>query len=505
MKKLQSLGLSVLAAALLVLAYPQLALWPLAWVGMVPLLLLIEHKTVKSAFGWSFLTGFLFFFGTLGWLIYVTYPGAILLSAYLGLYFALFSVGHKYFAPLPCFPRLLARAALWVSLEYIRSYLFTGFGWALLGHSQYQNLSLIQVADITGVYGISFLVILVNLLIVETIHFVKNNRIGPKQQLVTGWLVVGVLIAGAYFYSTAQLSQKNSWPTVNIGVVQPNIPQDIKWLAHLRENIIDKQVQLTGLLDTSTTNLVVWPETALPGLTWESPELMETIANTAKNKHVPILFGAMTQIDKQYFNSALQFSADGESAGQYDKIHLVPFGEYLPLRPILGWINRYIGLEDFTSGKTYHLFDIASYPKSVGVLICFEDTLSHIRRQLTQSGAKLWINITNDAWFQDTKAPFMHLQVAVFGSVEHKRALVRSANTGFSGFIDPFGRVIDSVKDSQGKKTFIAGVAQANVPLVDRMTFYTKYADIFTYGCFLGILLAVWYVKRLTAHRGHYA
>ena len=145
--------------------------------------------------------------------------------------------------------------------------------------------------------------------------------------------------------------------------------------------------------------------------------------------------------------------------GRYDKIHLVPFGEYLPLRPILGWINKFVPLDDFTPGKTYKIFSIAPSQKKFGVLICFEDTLGYLCRHFAQAGADFFVNMTNDAWFRDTKAPFLHLQAAVFGCVENHRSLARAANTGVSALVDPWGRIIATVGDGHGKETFIEGTA----------------------------------------------
>ena len=187
--------------------------------------------------------------------------------------------------------------------------------------------------------------------------------------------------------------------------------------------------------------------------------------------------------------------------GRYDKIHLVPFGEYLPFRPFLGWINRFVPLEDFSSGRTYKIFQAGCAQKKFGVLICFEDTLSHMRRTFVRSGADFLVNMTNDAWFKDTKAPFLHLQAAVLGCVENKRFLVRAANTGVSAFVDPWGRIIKSVSGYKGKMTFIEGTAVAALPLISQQTFYTKFGDVFTYVCFACILGGMVFKIKIASRR----
>jgi apolipoprotein N-acyltransferase len=210
----------------------------------------------------------------------------------------------------------------------------------------------------------------------------------------------------------------------------------------------------------------------------------------------PIVMGAISENLNRYYNSAILIGADGTIRGHYNKIHLVPFGEFLPLRPVLGWINNYIGLEDFTSGKEYTLFPAGKSQHAFGVLICFEDALGYLWRNFAKSGASFMVNITNDAWFMDTKEPFLHLQGAVMNAVQTKRSLARAANTGVSGFVDPLGRIISLAQDSKAKKTFVSAVSSAEIPVNTQLTFYTKYGDIFTYLCFLCILGGVWNLTR---------
>ena len=174
----------------------------------------------------------------------------------------------------------------------------------------------------------------------------------------------------------------------------------------------------------------------------------------------------------------------------------MPFGEFLPLRPILGWLNRYIGLEDFTSGSQYTLFSSGAAFHKFGVLICFEDALNDLWRHFTLGGAEVMMNITNDAWFMDTKEPFLHLQCATMECVLNKRSLVRAANTGVSGFVDPYGHILNIVHDAKNKKTYIAGTSVAVIPLATTTTFYTKYGDVFTGGCFLVILSSIYWRRR---------
>ena len=494
---LRTISLAFISAVLLIISYPQLDLWFLVWGALVPLLFAIDGESRRSAFGLSFLFGFLFFFGTLGWLVYVTYPGTFLLCAYLALYPALFALGFNYFKKLDLIPRSFVLASLWTVLEFIRANLFSGFGWVVLGYSQYKNLWLFQIADIVGVYGITFLVMLVNLVIFETIKAVLNKRKEEmarlrRLQMITGGILIVCLLYGCWIFQTTQFST-----TVKVSVVQPNIPQKIKWDEKYLPSIVDQTLKLTDQAAMAHPDIILWPETSLPGILSEHPSFLQRIQLKAMDLHTPIVMGSISENLDRYYNSAVLIGEDGTIRGHYNKIHLVPFGEYLPLRPLLGWINHYIGLEDFTSGKEYTIFTVGQSEKRFGVLICFEDTLHDVARNFTKAGAQFLMNMTNDAWFMDTKEPFLHMAQSVFQAVQNRRSLVRAANTGLSGFIDPLGRVMALAQDGSGKKTFVAAVTSCEVPINNRFSFYTKYADIFTLLSFFCILWGVLTIRRI--------
>ncbi|MBF0490347.1 MAG: apolipoprotein N-acyltransferase [Candidatus Omnitrophica bacterium] len=510
---LRAIGLTLLSAFLLILAFPKPQLWPLAWVALVPFLLAIDSRRFCSAGFLGLLFGFLFFFLNIGWLIYVTVPGAIVLSLYLAFYPALFALGVVYFKYLPLIPRVFILSALWAVLEFLRANLFTGFGWLTLGHSQYQNLLLIQIADIVGVYGISFLMMAVNILTFEIIRFVIAREHGDRSNLdeiasqrtlamtqlkniyITSAIITTLLVV-SLAYGVWAFTQSKFSSTVQVGVIQPNIAQAIKWDERYMPAIMKQNLRLTDQVAQTKLDVILWPETALPGVVGEEPGYLEQIQLKALDLKTPIVMGAIDIQNDHYYNSAFLIGSEGKIKGRYKKIHLVPFGEFLPLRPVLGWLNKYIGLEDFTSGTEYTLFPAGVLEHKFGVLICFEDTINDLWRNFVNSGAGFLMNMTNDAWFMDTKEPFLHLQTAVLECVMNKRSLVRAANTGVSGFIDPLGRIMNLAEDKNGKKTFVEAVSSASIPVNDRITFYTKYADVFTSLCFLCILGAVFIPRR---------
>jgi apolipoprotein N-acyltransferase len=277
---------------------------------------------------------------------------------------------------------------------------------------------------------------------------------------------------------------------VRVGVVQPDISLADDWDETRKPWIVGRTVGLSQALSDKDLDLIVWPETSLPGVFIDAPFLTYEIRAKAAQWHTPVLMGSIAREGlQQYYNSAFLIGADGQVLGHYNKIHLVPFGEYLPLRPLLGWIDKFVPLEDFTAGTTYKVFSLGD-GKKFSVLICFEDTLGNLCRHFALAGANFFVNITNDAWFEETRAPFLQLQGAVFSCVENHRSLARAANTGVSALIDPFGRILATVTDARGKKLFVTGSAWAKLPLEHEKTFYTKYGDVFTSLCFLCILIA---------------
>ena len=488
--------LCFLSAALLVFSFPKIDVGALAWIALVPFLLIIDGKNKKQAFGAGYLTGLIFFAGCFYWFAFiatvawwVSLLGAASLVMYLAVYFGIFGAACAYFSSLNVFWRLAAIPSSWVVLEFIRAHFLSGFGWVSLGQSQYKNWAIIQIADITGEAGISFLVVVVNCLIKETIACVfKLNSVGMRD-LRRAQLLVFCLILLATGYGIYQLRLPRAWEEVKVAVVQPNIAQELKWVPQEMAGIIDGHLRLSRGVLNRRPDLVVWPETSFPGFVEDDPALWEEIKGFAREIKTPLIMGLVVQEGANYFNSALLISDDGFLEGRYDKLHLVAFGEYLPLRRVFPFLNEMVPIEDFSSGKEFKVFSFKNLP-AFSALICFEDTVSGLVRGFVKSGARFLVNMTNDAWFQDSKAPLLHLQAAIFRTVENRRALVRCANTGVSGFIDPLGRIIELAKNKQGKTINIEGAAVAYIPANSAQTFYTKFGDVFTMLCFVCILAA---------------
>lgn len=499
--------LSILSAILLILAFPQTDWWLLSWIGLVPLLFALDGKSARQSFGLAYLAGLIFFWGTMYWFVHVTWVGAFLMIAALSVYFGLFGLGYFYISRWSLVHRPsqtnderqttndviknICIAALWVCLEFLRGHLFSGFDWACLGHSQYKNLWMIQIADITGVYGISFVIVFFNL----TLKDMWNSfRRGARPCAFLKCVVCVCLLCLVLGYGWFRLKNvlKSAGDPWRIAIIQANIAQDLKSSETEWPDNFDRHMRLMLEAAAEKPDLIIWPETSLPGYMWETDVFIREIKNVARKLGIPILLGAVTEHHGKYFNSSLLISADGTVAAQYDKIHLVPFGEYVPFRNFIPrTIADWIPVEDFSSGKRLEVFSVPGKKETLklSTLICFEDTLARLARRFSLEGAQLLVNMTNDGWFKDTKAPFLHLQTAVFRTVENRRALVRAANTGVSCAISPTGKITDCIQDDQGRKTFIEGWKIFTVSPYIGKTFYMRYGDIFAYMCF-GILAA---------------
>jgi len=488
-KPLRNLLLCICSAGLLILAFPKTDISILAWVGLVPLMFALDGKSPRQAFRLSYFCGLIFFAGTLHWFTHVTGLGATLLVLYCALYFGMFGVGYSYFFQKSSFSKLFMLPSIWVVGEFIRAHFLTGFDWGGLAYSQYKNLAFIQIADVTGMFGTSFFVVMINVLLKEIISAMimprKNFKILAPSLIATALLTI--LVFG---YGQWKLNSPRPEGDISIAVVQANIPQDMKWDKSSWPTIMGRYQVLTLEAAKEKPHLIIWPETSFPGMLWKDKATFMKLEDFVKELNIPLLFGSVIKEEGKYHNSAILLSKEAEMIERYDKVHLVPFGEFIPFRSIFPFLEQIVPIGDFTAGNDFTIFPFS--PKTpFSVLICFEDTVARLSRQFVLNGAQLLINITNDAWFEDTKAPFMHLQSSVFRTVENRRYLVRSTNTGVSCFIDNLGRILNCVKDHNGKKTYTSGYIIEKISLNSKMTFYTKFGDVFTFACFGCILCGI--------------
>ena len=500
--RLTEILLSILSGAVLVLAFPKFHFEFLAWVGLVPLLWAIRKKTPVQAAALGFLSGLVFYVGLLYWIYnvlteYGHLPAALsgffilLLSGYLALYVSAFAFGVRWIRTKTDLPETLFAPPLWVALEYVRGFLFSGFPWELLGYSQYRVLSLVQISDITGVYGVSFLIIMANAALYRLAFFAADRTWSSAFREV---LAAGILIAGTGLYGQwrlmelAQISPPEK--PVRISLVQGNIRQDMKWGTSYQEETIKIYTHLTLQTKFQRPHLVIWPETAAPFF-FQSPSNFQTkILELSNQMGVPLLLGAPAferQGAKiQYYNSAFLISPEKKIIGRYDKLHLVPFGEYAPLSGILSFTKDIIGaIGDFTPGSGIR--NLSAPFGDFGVLICYEAIFPDLTRQFVAGGARFLVNITNDAWFGKTSAPHQHLSMVTLRAIENRVPIARAANTGISSLIDSTGQI------RAASDLFTREVLSGTIELGQTKSLYTQYGDLFAYACLsvtaLGILI----------------
>ncbi len=401
------------------------------------------------------------------WVGLVTIPGVLLLVLYLALYFAAWSwlANRK--------KSLFILPAGWVALEYLRAHCFSGLGWNLLAHTQWNFFPVIQIADSTGVWGVSFLIVLVNAALAAAII---------RRRLCKELVVAALIFAAVLGYGAFRMSSQKKLDSVKIAVTQGNIPQREKWDDAFMDAIWKRYKVVVHDAAGQKPDAIILPETALP-VYWEEPRVPERIAEWVRTNKVPMLAGIPTADlqTEQVYNSAVWVGADGVEQARYSKIHLVPFGEFMPLRPILGWLKEYFPIADFSPGRQWTVFSLP--PISFSVLICFEDLFPELARQFVLRGAQSLLVITNDAWFERSAGSLQHVQASVFRAVENRVCVGRAANTGWSGFIDPVGRRYGAVK------LFKPGVSIQPVWASGVRSIYTRTGDWFPWLCWIVVVI----------------
>jgi len=491
--------LSLLSGILLILSFPNFDLEFLAWFALVPLFYSIEGKGLRLSFELGFLTGIITFLGILYWIIVAVHtygnipliPSGfilLLLVAYLSLFIGVFTYLTRFIQIRSGLQTMLFTPLLWVALEYLRSQLLTGFPWADLGYSQYLNLPFIQIADITGVYGPSFVIVLVNATLFGILRQWPKKIFLVKEMIFTGLIILSLLIYGHLKMVVVERHVNQNSP-LKIGLAQGNIDQSVKWDQSFQIETLEIYKKLSYTVAKKKPDLIIWPETATPFFFQDADEYQLFILDIPKKTDAFLLFGAPSyKIEKRrvvHYNSAYLVSPSGELVGKYDKIHLVPFGEYVPMQHLLFFIGSLgEGIGDFKPGK--EIFNFSLPQGKFGVLICFEIIFPDLCRRFVKGDANFLVTITNDAWFGRTSAPYQHFSMATFRAVENRVFVARAANTGISGFIDPTGKILKK------GRIFTEEAMSGTIRLSDLKTFYTLYGDIFAWVCSaLSLLLLV--------------
>jgi apolipoprotein N-acyltransferase len=509
---------AILSGLLCTLCFPPFDQNWLCWFALTPLIVAIWFSGQNSKRRWlrnlllGYVAGVVFFTATFSWLgsLGVLYQNfwlrglSFLLAIYLGVYFAFWSWFVGLITPrnfLASWQNLLLAflaASAWTAHEWVRGWLFSGFGWNGLGVSLHNTWPLIQIAEFTSVTGLSFVVAFANIIAVTTpvrLYLeAKTREVRPHFDLtLTLAGLVGLLAFGLY-----SIQSRPSTQPLRVAAIQADVPQQEKFGPQFRAEIFERFQRLSeiALHSNPPPALLIWPESSMPDPVRDpTTESNDFVTEFSASSKTDLMLGTLHMENGKDYNAAVLISGGTQEIQVYREVHLVPFGEYVPLRhsfPLFAAVaNRWVP-GDFVAGKRYTLLRLTNGVAQIAPLICFEDTIGDLTRQFVIGGANLLVNLTNDAWFLRSAGSYQHLTNAIFRCVETRRPMVRAANTGVTCFVNQFGRVTQVLRDETGS-TFTEGVltVEIKVPTDHELTFYTRHGELFAKLCAAVTLIAI--------------
>ncbi|MHC4277979.1 MAG: apolipoprotein N-acyltransferase [Planctomycetota bacterium] len=499
-----------LSASFLILIFPGFEIHWLAWIALVPLLLLIKRSGLRRAFLSSLAVGFLFYSGLLWWTLRIDgFNPANLILVLLGsaCYFGMFGLFAHYFQKKIPRWNALALPATWVLLEYLRTHLgFLSVPCGILGYSQYSVLPVAQISVFTGVYGVSFLIVAVNTVLAEIIHpylFPTKGKgfrgaPSPITQKASAGILVGTLLlfSASYLYGLPSPADKGNTPDLKVALIQGNTYWDEKNYSSYRnyaKTTFRIYSRLTLDASDSGPDLIAWPSSSVPGRIPYDRMLVKLLSKLAQETGAFLLVGSSgydkfsrkQRRVKGVANSAFLLSPHGKIVGRYDKIQLVPFNEYLPLRGYVKWPSWIASsdMTDFRPGKELTVFSMNRH--KFGVLICSENMFPELFRKMAAQGVDFMVSMTNEAFMDIPAAHYQILAMNVFRAIENHVSIVRTAPTGISSIIEPTGRITARVQDHNSNDINVEGYLVKEIPLSSERTFYNRHGDWFVYGLFV--------------------
>ncbi|MBC7327382.1 apolipoprotein N-acyltransferase [bacterium] len=470
-----------LSALLLILSFPRPNLFPFAWFSLSLFIVSLKGEPPFRAFFFGWLFGFIFIGGLLYWILLFGFIPWFALALYQGFFFALFALLFSLLKGERLWGSILF-ASLWTGIEYIRSWGKFGFTWGSLAQSQFLDYPLLGITKIGGMFLLSFLIAFINgaialhpfkkawkiaisiLFISHLLGYSINQIYRPEKQFK-----VAILQAGEGERVTEQAGLWSS----------PSVDQ----LIHIYDSLLDK---------IDKADLLVFPETAFPVSLPDVAYVREWVSETAKKKNSNILIGSPVEEEGKIYNSALLFSPKGEIIGRYDKVQLVPFGEFVPWRKKFPWLKK-LGVRDFDFTPGEGWFPLKCKRFSLGVMICFESIFPKIAREMCFKGADFLVVITNDSWFGRTWAAEQHLAFSALRACEEGRYLLRSATTGISAFIAPDGQILKRTK------LFTPAIIVGEIGK-GKNTLYTYIGDYLLF--FLLLPIPIEAIRRIVSRRG---
>lgn len=496
--------MALVSGAALVFCFPRFDYSLLAYVALVPLLVSIWGESKPRAFMFGFIMGLPYFIGTNYWIYHSGYHygglslpasvgSVILLGLYLSLFTGAFAALYSDRISSTSLPASLLAPVFWVLMEYLRTHALTGFPYSIIGYTQHSMLKTIQSADLFGVYATSFIVVAVNGAVADIFIMRGRREHMPLFNLtptLAALLLVAVAVGANLVYGAQRLNESAKGNLIRVSVVQGNIDQAIKWSPEHKQATIEiyRQLSLPAEGDMKP-DLVVWPESSIPFVYGADKETTEAVNSlVTEDIGVPLLMGAVTvakDSKDSLHNSAVLIGTDGKLAYTYSKIHLVPFGEYVPMKKLLFFVDRMVeGIGDYRAGTTYNKGTVEG-KGSFATLICYEIVFPDLVRRFYRSGGDFMVTVTNDAWFGNTAGPYQNFAMSVFRAVENRKPLIRAANTGISGFIDSSGRVIASTAMNER-----ASLTE-DIITDPRITLYSHFGDMLPYFCIILTLILI--------------
>ena len=511
-----SLSVFALTVFLTVVAFPQWNIGEAAYVLALPAVLWAYRRPAFRLYA-SVVLGAQMVAWTilLGWLHNVTWGGLFLLGPFIGLLTGLWFLAAWWTIPKLQGHRALVRilivlglAALWVVLEWLRGVLFGGFPWLPLAASQWQRPFILQVAAYAGSGATSFVLIVFNVGAAAYVHRAFFEGVtGFKKRAPEFSVALLILMAGSFPFLGETFNQRRV-PLARVGLVQPAIPQTHKWDPKFGRSVLEIIEQTTlATNERGAPDFIVWPEAVAPWPVEREPNVQAWFEYVAKKTGKPILLGSVWASaepghDDDWRNGAFVVDpVSGLGPGRYFKRKLVPFGEYIPLRPVLGWLSKVAPIGgDFQRGDSSAplVVPVGNNRVSVGVLICYEDIFPALARDSAQSGADVLAVLTNNAWFGEGSAAYQHAAHSVLRAIETRRPVIRCGNSGWSGWIDEYGNVRATVLNDEGSVYFRGGqtvTVSRDLRWRQRQSFYTEHGDWFIIVC-AGLSLLAYYAAQ---------
>jgi apolipoprotein N-acyltransferase len=482
--------LALLSGVLLALSFPKFGHPAFGWVALAPLLVALAHRpqSIRRCFALGLVAGLVYFAGTLYWFVVtmtlfgglstpVAAFAAAMGIAYLALYPALFAVIQGRLVRTMGRSAVLLAPAVWVATEMARTYSPLDFPWDLLGYSQATVLPVAQLASLVGVYGLSALVASVS----TAAAYALLDK-SPRRWRVCA--IVAVLVVGTSIWGTLRLGTHRltaSGTPVRVAVLQGNILQDQKWDPAMANAIMERYIEMTREAIGRNAQFILWPESATPLPYEQDIPRGEAIRRLAREGKVTLLIGsdqvepvkpvAQEKPSTHLYNAAYLIQPDGSTAAIYRKIHLVPFGEYVPFSRLLFFVGPLVeAVSDFVPGTDAVILPVAGH--KISTAICYEVIYSALMRSFVTHGSELLTTITNDAWYGWSSAAYQHWEQASLRAIEEGRYLARAANTGISGFVDPYGRVL------QRSNMFQSAVMAEDLRFITERTIYSRVGDV---------------------------